>query len=46
MAVRQSWAMGFGMNARGAMEIILGLLALQFGVINNTFAKMDVRQGG
>jgi mannitol/fructose-specific phosphotransferase system IIA component (Ntr-type) len=34
MAVRQSWAMGFGMNARGAMEIILGLLALQFGVIN------------
>jgi Kef-type K+ transport system membrane component KefB/mannitol/fructose-specific phosphotransferase system IIA component (Ntr-type) len=34
MAIRQSWAMGFGMNARGAMEIILGLLALQFGVIN------------
>lgn len=28
-----SWAISFGMNARGAMEIILGLLALQFGVI-------------
>lgn len=26
-------AIGFGMNARGAMEIILGLLALKFGVI-------------
>jgi Kef-type K+ transport system membrane component KefB len=30
---RESWAIGFGMNARGAMEIILGLLALQAGVI-------------
>ncbi|MFA7237892.1 MAG: cation:proton antiporter [Phycisphaeraceae bacterium] len=30
---RQAWAIGFGMNARGAMEIILGLLALQAGVI-------------
>ena len=30
---RQSWAVGFGMNSRGAMEIILGLLALQAGVI-------------
>ncbi len=28
-----SWAISFGMNARGAMEIILGLLALQYGVI-------------
>lgn len=26
-------AIGFGMNSRGAMEIILGLLALQFGLI-------------
>jgi Kef-type K+ transport system membrane component KefB len=34
MPARQAWALGFGMNARGAMEIILGLLALQFGVIN------------
>ncbi len=30
---REAWAVGFGMNARGAMEIILGLLALQAGVI-------------
>ncbi|MHB1157927.1 MAG: cation:proton antiporter domain-containing protein [Phycisphaerales bacterium] len=30
---RQAWAVGFGMNARGAMEIILGLLALQAGII-------------
>ncbi len=30
---RESLAVGFGMNARGAMEIILGLLALEFGVI-------------
>lgn len=32
-APRESWAIGFGMNARGAMEIILGLLALQAGII-------------
>ena len=32
---RESWAIGFGMNARGAMEIILGLLALQAGVIDD-----------
>lgn len=31
---RESWALGFAMNARGAMEIILGLLALQFGLIS------------
>lgn len=30
---RESWAIGFGMNARGAMEIILGLLALEAGII-------------
>ncbi len=30
---RDAWAVGFAMNARGAMEIILGLLALQAGVI-------------
>jgi Kef-type K+ transport system membrane component KefB len=34
MSSREAWALGFGMNARGAMEIILGLLALQFGIIN------------
>ena len=31
----EAWAIGFGMNARGAMEIILGLLALQYGVIED-----------
>ncbi|MBN1944660.1 MAG: cation:proton antiporter [Bradymonadales bacterium] len=31
---RESWAVGFGMNARGAMEIILGLVALQVGLIS------------
>lgn len=30
---RESWAIGFGMNARGAMGIILGLLALDASVI-------------
>lgn len=30
----QAWAVGFGMNSRGAMEIILGLLALQAGLIS------------
>ncbi|MDO3376928.1 cation:proton antiporter domain-containing protein [Geoalkalibacter halelectricus] len=33
LSPRESWAIGFGMNARGAMEIILGLLALRFGLI-------------
>jgi Kef-type K+ transport system membrane component KefB len=32
----ESLAAGFGMNARGAMEIILGLLALESGLINET----------
>lgn len=31
---QESWAIGVAMNARGAMEIILGLLALQVGLIN------------
>lgn len=31
---RESVAAGFGMNARGAMEIILGLIALENGLIN------------
>lgn len=30
---RESWAIGAAMNARGAMEIILALLALQAGLI-------------
>lgn len=33
MPVRDSWAVGFAMNARGAMEIVLGLLALEAGII-------------
>lgn len=33
---KESLAVGFGMNARGAMEIILGTLALQAGLINET----------
>lgn len=35
LGLRESWAIGFGMNARGAMQIILGLLALQYGLIGN-----------
>lgn len=31
---RDCWAIAFGMNARGAMEIILGMLALDAGLIN------------
>ena len=31
---KESLAAGFGMNARGAMEIILGLVALDAGLIN------------
>jgi len=30
---REAWAVGFAMNSRGAMEIILGLLALELGII-------------
>ncbi|HRG59001.1 MAG TPA: cation:proton antiporter [Bacteroidia bacterium] len=33
---KEALAVGFGMNARGAMEIILGTLALQAGLINET----------
>lgn len=33
MPSREAWAVGYAMNARGAMEIILGLLALEAGVI-------------
>src|SRR5690606_34242317 len=36
MPRRQAFAVGFGMNARGAMEIILGMLALQAGVIGES----------
>jgi len=33
MARREALALGFGMNARGAMEIILSLLAFKYGLI-------------
>jgi len=33
LPARESWAVGFGLNARGAMEIILSLLALEAGLI-------------
>jgi Kef-type K+ transport system membrane component KefB/mannitol/fructose-specific phosphotransferase system IIA component (Ntr-type) len=33
MPTRECWAVAHAMNARGAMEIILGLLALEAGVI-------------
>ena len=35
LSMRESFAIGFGLNARGAMEIILALLALQHGVIED-----------
>lgn len=35
MPHREAWAVGFGMNARGAMEIILGLLAREAGLIDD-----------
>jgi Kef-type K+ transport system membrane component KefB/mannitol/fructose-specific phosphotransferase system IIA component (Ntr-type) len=34
MSKEDSLAVGFGMNSRGAMEIILGLIALEAGLIN------------
>ena len=34
---RESAAIGFGMNARGAMEIILGIIALENGLIGKQF---------
>lgn len=34
MPTRDRWAVSFAMNARGAMEIILGLLALEAGIID------------
>lgn len=34
LPTRERWAIGLAMNARGAMEVILGVLALRAGVIN------------
>ncbi len=39
---RASWAVGLAMNARGAMEMILGILALQAG----THPRANVRRPG
>ncbi|MDH3454469.1 MAG: cation:proton antiporter, partial [Desulfuromonadales bacterium] len=33
---REAWAVGFGMSAQGTMGIILGVLALQVGLISST----------
>ncbi len=34
MPHREAWAIGFAMNSRGAMEIILGMIALETGIIH------------
>ena len=34
MPPREAWAVGFAMNSRGAMEIILGVMALEAGIIS------------
>jgi len=34
MVPRESWAIGFAMNARGSMEIVLGLSALKYEIID------------
>ena len=40
---REAWAIGFGMSAQGTMGIILGVLALQIGLISSTvFVSMVV----
>jgi Kef-type K+ transport system membrane component KefB len=31
---REAWAVGFAMNARGAMEMILAAVALEYGLID------------
>jgi Kef-type K+ transport system membrane component KefB/mannitol/fructose-specific phosphotransferase system IIA component (Ntr-type) len=36
MDKRTAWGVGLAMNARGAMEMILGLLALQYGLIRES----------
>jgi Kef-type K+ transport system membrane component KefB len=33
MLPREAWAVGFALNSRGAMEIILGIIALEAGII-------------
>jgi Kef-type K+ transport system membrane component KefB len=31
---REAWAVGFGMNARGAMEIVLATVAREHGLVD------------
>lgn len=43
MSYNEAMAVGFGMNSRGAMEIILGLLALEYGLITEkTFVALVI----
>jgi Kef-type K+ transport system membrane component KefB/mannitol/fructose-specific phosphotransferase system IIA component len=42
MAPNESLALAFCLNARGAMEIILGLVAYQLGIISNTLMESVV----
>lgn len=35
LETKEAWALGFCMNARGVMEIVLGLIALQYGLIGD-----------
>jgi Kef-type K+ transport system membrane component KefB/mannitol/fructose-specific phosphotransferase system IIA component (Ntr-type) len=43
MGARESWAVGWGMNSRGAMEILLGTIALRVELINaRTFVALVV----
>ena len=37
LPLREAWAVGFAMNARGAMEVILGIAALDSLLISPTF---------
>lgn len=37
VAWREAAAIGFGMNSRGAMEILLAMLAMEAGIINEKF---------
>jgi Kef-type K+ transport system membrane component KefB/mannitol/fructose-specific phosphotransferase system IIA component len=34
LPAREAWAVGFGMNARGAMEMAMAVVALQYGIIS------------
>ena len=43
MSTRESWVVALGMNSRGAMEILLGTIALRDQVINQkTFVALVV----